>query len=253
MYIELLQEIGLSPNEAKIYEALLYRGESGVAEISTKANIHRRNVYDALQRLTHKGLVFVVFQKGENRYSAVNPDKLMELLKEKERSLETMLPNLHALYDDEPAEEAAFIYKGIEGYKNYMRDLVRVGQDTLFLGAKGLWYSPGIDESFLKDFQQMAKKKKMKYQTIYDPRVPEQLPQALKSIGGEYKVLPKGYETTGVCDIFGDYVVTFTSESVGNFGEDGVVYVMINKQLADSYRTWFQFMWDMCPVFTKKP
>ncbi len=253
MYIELLQEIGLSPNEAKIYEALLYRGESGVAEISTKANIHRRNVYDALQRLTHKGLVFVVFQKGENRYSAVNPDKLMELLKEKERSLETMLPNLHALYDDEPAEEAAFIYKGIEGYKNYMRDLVRVGQDTLFLGAKGLWYSPGIDESFLKDFQQMAKKQKMKYQTIYDPRVPEELPQALKTIGGEYKVLPKGYETTGVCDIFGDYVATFTSKGVGNFGEDGVVYVMINKQLADSYRTWFRFMWDMCPVFTKKP
>jgi sugar-specific transcriptional regulator TrmB len=253
MYNEIFQDIGLSPNEAKIYETLLLTGVSGVGDISTHANIHRRNVYDALQRLTHKGLVFVIFQKGENRYSAVNPDKLMELLKEKERSLQQILPNLHTIYETDPPEEAAFIYKGIEGYKNYMRDLVRVGEDTLFLGAKGLWYTPGIDDSFLKDFKQMAKKKKMHYRTIYDPRVPEELPQALKNVGGEYKVLPKGYETNGVCDIFGDYVVTFTSEGIGNFGEDGVVYVMINKQLADSYRTWFQFMWDMCPVFTKKP
>ena len=51
----------------------------------------------------------------------------------------------------------------------------------------------------------------------------------------------------GVCDIFGDYVVTFTSVDVGNFGEDGTVYVMINKQLADSYRTWFQLIWDLLP------
>ena len=246
MYIELFEEIGLSPNEAKIYEALLHNGVSGVGEISTKGNIHRRNVYDALQRLVQKGLVFVIFQKGENRYSAVNPDKLMELVKEKERHLSNVLPQLQDLYQSDPPQEAAFIYKGIEGYKNYMRDLVRVGQDTLFLGAKGLWFTPGIDKHFLDEFVKMANKKKITYRTIYDPRVPERLPNALKDVGGGYKVLPKGYETTGVCDIFGDYVVTFTSVDVGNFGEDGTVYVMINKQLADSYRTWFQFVWDHC-------
>lgn len=246
MYTELFEEIGLSPNEAKIYETLLNTGVSGVGQISTKGNIHRRNVYDALQRLVQKGLVFPIFQKGENRYSAVNPDKLMELVKEKEHHLNEVLPQLRTLYQREPPEEAAFIYKGIEGYKNYMRDLVRVAQDTLFLGAKGLWYTPGIDKTFLNAFTKMATKKKITYRTIYDPRVPKQLPQALQEVGGEYKVLPQGYETTGVCDIFGDYVVTFTSTDVGNFGEDGTVYVMINKQLADSYRTWFQFIWDHC-------
>lgn len=246
MYAELLQNIGLSPNEAKIYETLLNIGVTGVGDISTKANIHRRNVYDALQRLVQKGLVFTIFQKRENRYSAVGPDKLMELVKEKERELSAVLPALRQLYQKEPPEEAAFIYKGLEGYKNYMRDLVRIGKNTLFLGAKGLWYTPGIDRHFLNDFVVMAKKKKITYRTLYDPRVPKQLPTALKNVGGEYKILPKGYETTGVCDIFGNYVVTFTSVGVGNFGEDGTVYVMINQQLADSYRTWFNFIWDHC-------
>ena len=246
MHAELFENIGLSPNEAKIYETLLQAGESGVGAIATKANIHRRNVYDALQRLIQKGLVFPIFQKGENRYSAVGPDKLMELLKEKETQLDHALPDLRRMYETDPPEEAAYIYRGLEGYKNYMRDLVRIGEDTLFLGAKGLWYTPGIGKSFLRDFTVMAETKKITYKTLYDPRVPERLPDALKNVGGDYKVLPQGYETAGVCDIFGDHVVTFTSHDVGNFGEDGVVYVMINKQLADSYRTWFRFMWDHC-------
>lgn len=244
MYNELFEEIGLSPNEAKIYETLLSTGETSVSDISLRGKIHRRNVYDALNRLVQKGLVFPIFQKGENRYQAVTPDKLMELLKEKEHRLTVVLPTLRTMYEAEPATEAAFIYKGVEGYKNYMRDLVRVAQDTYFLGAKALWYSPQVDKTFLKAFVREAQKKKLKYYTLYDPRVPELMPQALAEVGGEYKILPAKYATPGVMDVFGDYVVTFNSVDVGNFGEDGTIFVMVNKELAESYKTWFRFMWD---------
>jgi len=64
MHRQILEEIGLSPNEAKIYETLLSSGEVGVSDISLKANVHRRNVYDALNRLVEKGLVYRILQKG---------------------------------------------------------------------------------------------------------------------------------------------------------------------------------------------
>jgi sugar-specific transcriptional regulator TrmB len=51
MYTEIFEEIGLTPSEAKIYEILLAEKEIGVSEISLKAKVHRRNVYDALNRL----------------------------------------------------------------------------------------------------------------------------------------------------------------------------------------------------------
>lgn len=246
MYGELFEEVGLSPNEAKIYETLLSTGETSVSTIALRGNIHRRNVYDALNRLVQKGLVFPIFQKGENLYRAITPDKLMELLEEKENKLKQALPELRKIYEAEPLPEAAYIYKGVEGFKNYMRDLVRVSEDTYFLGAKALWYSPQVDTSFLVGFQQAAKRKKLKYYTLYDPRVPTVFPQALKDVGGEYKVIPSEYPTPGVVDIFGDYVVTFTSVDVANFGEDGTIYVMINRQLAETYRMWFKFIWDHC-------
>src|SRR5690348_5394049 len=133
MYSEIFEDIGLSPSEAKIYETLLSTEEMGVSDISLKAKVHRRNVYDALNRLIEKGLVFRIFQKGENHFRAVTPDKLAEIIDQKEQKLSRILPQLRTLYHREPIKEAAYIYKGLEGYKNYMRDMTRVAEDTYFL------------------------------------------------------------------------------------------------------------------------
>jgi sugar-specific transcriptional regulator TrmB len=244
MYEHTLESLGLSPNEAKIYEALIHLGKSSVTEISKKSNIHRRNVYDSLNRLLEKGLIFQIFQTGENVYNAVNPDKLLELIHEKEIGINKILPDLKKIYHQKPMGEVAFIYKGLEGFKNYMRDLVRVGEPVDFLGAKALWFTPNVPGHFLENFKKEMAKKKLKYRTIFDHRVKEQMPAAIKEVGGEYKIFPKKYSTPGICDIFGDYVVTFNSVGVGNFGEEGTIFVMKNKELAENYRIWFQFIWD---------
>lgn len=247
MYSEIFEEIGLSPNEAKIYETLLSTGETSVSEISVKANVHRRNIYDALSRLIEKGLVFPIFQKGENKFKAVNPDKLLETIKAKEKKLNAILPELQKKYVSEPTHEAAYIYKGIEGYKNYRRDLTRVNEETFFLGSKGLWLSPHIDKTFRTTHVDPFNKRKKPYFMLFDPRVPNELPQALADVAGHYKILPAAYATPGVVDIFGDYVVTFTSVGVGNIDDNVSIFVMINKELAESYKTWFRFMWDSIP------
>lgn len=245
MYGEVLEELSLSPNESKIYETLLTTGEAPVSFIATKAKVHRRNVYDALTRLANKGLVFPIFQKGENMYKAVTPDKLMEILDEKRSKIERILPDLRHMYHTEPQHSAAFIYRGLEGFKNYMRDLVRVAEDTYFLGAKGLWFTPGVEKRYLEDFKRVSEEKNLRYYTLYDPRVKKECPEAIVEVRGEYKFLPEGYPTPGVVDIFGDHVVTFTSIGVGNFGEDGMIFVMVNKELAETYRTWFKLIWDL--------
>jgi len=246
------ERLGLSPNEVRIYFALLDGKEMGASDISVEAKVHRRNVYDTLNRLLDKGLVFQIIQKGENLYRPVHPHKLLELVRDQEEQVNAILPDLSATFEAVPTQDAAFIYKGIEGFKNYMRDMVRVGEDTYFLGAKGLWYSPGISPSFLQDFKRTMDDKHLSYKTLYDPRVPAALPHALDDVGGEYRVLPKGFDTVGVMDVFGDHIVMFTSVDVGNFGEDGTIFVVINHDLAESYRQWFRFIWEHCPKVKRK-
>lgn len=244
MYSQIFEEIGLSPNEAKIYETLLSTGESSVAHLSVKANIHRRNIYDAMNRLVQKGLVSPIFQKGENRYQAVHPDKLLEVMKEKEQKLTAVLPELRKKFGEERQEEAAYIYKGKEGFKNYVRDVLRLGEDAYSLGAKGLMY--GLSKELSKDVWQAVKNKKLSICTLYDPRVREQLPEVMKSEGGEKRILPAEYATDGVLDIFGDHVVTFANVEVGKVSDDTTIFVMVNRQLAESYKTWFKFIWEKC-------
>lgn len=238
-----LEKFGLSKNEARLYYSMVVSKNRTVSNLSRETTIHRRNIYDVLERLIEKGLVFEIMESPENKYEPVNPNKLLEILKERETELAPVISSLATLHEQEPQKNAAFIYKGIEGYKNYLRDLIRVGEPVYFLGAKALWYTPGIDVAFLKNFQREMEKKKIGYKTLFDPRVPAILPSAIENIGGAYKVLPKGSETVGVLDVFGDHIVSFTSVGVGNFGEDGTIFVIVNRDLADSYRTWFDVLW----------
>src|SRR3989339_882329 len=83
MFIELFQNLGLSKNEAELYEALLELGEASVSKLNQKTNINRRNIYDVLNRMSEKGLVYTAIKSGENRFRPVDPRKLKELIEEK--------------------------------------------------------------------------------------------------------------------------------------------------------------------------
>ena len=87
MISDTLENLGLSKNEAKVYETLLREGESPVGHLAIKSGVHRRNVYDTLNRLTEKGLAFEILENPENKYKAVDPNKFSEMLEEKQQQI----------------------------------------------------------------------------------------------------------------------------------------------------------------------
>src|SRR3989344_590522 len=244
MYEPVFEQLGLSPNEARIYEALLSRGESSVAEISVEAKVHRRNAYDAIERLINKGLCFQIFSSTENKYNAVDPDKLLEFVAERREQLEKVLPDLKKKFGERVAPEEAYIYRGHEGQKNIWRDMLRVGQDSYFIGAKGGWFDPRLTasrEAFFKE----ANRKKIKFIQLFDHEVKDQLPHFPKHFPGklEHRFLPSKYSTNSAIHVFGDYVITYTGLGIGAIDEHIVFFVIHSKNLAESYRTWFWYMW----------
>ncbi|PIR03437.1 MAG: hypothetical protein COV60_00300 [Candidatus Magasanikbacteria bacterium CG11_big_fil_rev_8_21_14_0_20_43_7] len=246
MHLQTLESLGLSQNEAKIYESLLELGESTVSELSVRSKIHRRNIYDSMNRLIEKGMVFQVIGRGDNLYKPVDPHKLMELVDEKRSQLEKIMPNLVEAYQKTPHLEAAYIYKGVEGFKNYLRDILSTEEDAYFIGAKGAWFDPRL-KTFLDRFLVDAEKRGIKYHHLFDYEIKEQAAHVVETVGGPYKFLPKEYSTPGMVDIFGDHVVSFSSMGITKISDDITIFVNISRPLATSYKTWFQFMFDMCP------
>jgi sugar-specific transcriptional regulator TrmB len=246
MHEELLREIGLSVNESRIYEALLNTGEASVQQISLRAKVHRRNVYDSLTKLAEKGLASEVFVNGEKNFKATHPRRLMELVGEKQEKLAGILPDMEKRYESAEEKEEAYLYKGIEGFKNYLQDILKANETVYFIGAKAFWLDPRL-RHFLPRFDRERKRRGIRFMHIFDYEVKEQKPDILKLVGRPYKFLPKGYSSQTSVDIFGDYVVTFVGVKPGVLYEEPVQFVMKSRRLADGYRKFFQYMWDRLP------
>lgn len=246
MYQELFQELGLGQNEAKIYEALLTQGELSVPDISLRTGIHRRNAYDTIERLVEKGLLFPILSSRDNKYNAVDPGKLLELLREKEQKIQAVMPELESKYRHRLAPEEAYIYRGLEGQKNVWRDMIRVHDTIYAIGAKAAWFDPRL-ETATKTFFKEANRKKIKFIELFDFETAEKVPGFPKHFPGklEYRMLPKAYSTSSLINIFGDYVVTYTGSSILRLEDNIVFFVLKSKLLADSYRKWFWGLWEV--------
>ena len=249
MYELTLQELGLSPNEARIYEALLELGESSISSISTHTNIHRRNVYDAINRLVEKGFIVTVIDSKERRYLPVEPNKFLEVVEEKRSKLQQILPKMQELFEKKRATEGVFIYKGIEGNKNVLRDILNTAETVYTIAGKGIWANPPsfpLAEGFVKEL----KRKKIKFNILFDAEYKKEVLQTIKSTGQTdlitYRFLPEKYSSMAAVDIYKDRVAIWTGKTLNALDEETTIFMTISQNLADSYRQWFQFMWDRC-------
>ncbi len=244
LYSEILTQLDLSKNEALLYEALLSLGESSAGTLSTKAQVNRRNAYDSLQRLIEKGFVFEIRTGRDIFYQAVDPKKFLEKIDEKRLSFEKVLPDLQKLYQNESHQEDVYVYRGLEGWKNYLRDILRVGQDVYVIGGKGAWSDPRL-RSFFQSFTQQAQQKSIEFHVLYDHEVKTSDSKITSLLKSHYRFLPKSYSSPAAIDIFGDHVVISTVAKLDTIDDQASFTVIVNRKIADAYRIWFQGLWGV--------
>jgi len=249
MYSETLQELGLSPNEARIYEALLELGEASISDLSTRTNIHRRNIYDAINRIVKKGLVTPIVGSKESKFAPVQPGKFLELVQEKKAKLEAILPDMQDLFEKKKGEEGIYILQGVEGFKNFLRDFLQKNEDAYSIGANDLWADPRVKSS-LEEFLKESKKTGINLYVLWDPiaRQQEKLIAQYKNIHSKF--LPEKYKSAAEIWIYADRVVVIPTGGKFEKIEGPItIFMMVSKDLAESYKQWWQYMWDSA----KKP
>jgi len=250
MHVELLTDIGLSLNEARIYNTLLEIKGGTISAIARHAGIDRRNVYDTMQRLIKRGLAYQILPKKILTYAPVHPEKLKEFLTEKMDDLEDSLPGLIKKFDLASSNQQIFIYKGIQGLKNYIKLVLKTGKAVHSIGAKGSWFDPRV-ASFAKRASKTWATKKVGSKIIYDWEIRNH-PDVTRMVGKDYKFLPKKYSSDSQVDIVGDYIVIYSGINIKELDDDITMFVLRDKTLAKDYSKWFEFMWDMLPERNSK-
>ncbi|MFA6072626.1 MAG: helix-turn-helix domain-containing protein [Candidatus Woesearchaeota archaeon] len=234
MDTEILEKLGLTRNQSLVYIALLKLGSATAQNIMKESGLHKSRVYFSLEKLEELGIVSSVIKDYKKYFQAVPPSKLISFWNEKREALESIIPKLEQLEGMKKEEINASIYKGKEGLKTIHTEMLKEGKDIYVLGGKGLIFSEL--KYFVPNFEKERIRKKMKFIHLWDTDAI--MKKAKKHSLVEGKVLPKGYDSNGVVNIFGNKVAIVLWKEKYPTG-----FVIDNKDIADAFRKWYDLIW----------
>ncbi len=236
MNIENLEKAGLTKNQSKIYVALLKLGSATAQQIMKESELHRSRVYDSLIFLEDQGLVSSVVRDFKKYFQAVSPDKLLSYVDEKKQAIREILPELKKLEGAKKEGVEGSVYKGKEGLKAIHSEMLKVseGSEILVLGAKALIFDE-LD-FFIQNFERERLKKKIKWKCLWDSKKSREIAMQRKLISG--RVLPRGFDSQGVVNVFGDKVAIVLWKEKYPTG-----FLIESRDVAESYRKWFELIW----------
>jgi len=233
----LVEDVGLSRNEAKIYLALLRLGSSTAGKIAEITKMHRSNVYDSLERLKEKGLV-AHFVKDETKYfEAADPSVLRDLLKEKELRLEKIMPQLMLNQRMALEKGEAKIYEGLKAAKNIMNHMLAKNQPIYVYGVAKA--APELIGPFLENFHKRRIAKKIQFDHIYNTDAIERAKWLNKLPFTRAKLLPKEFDSPVATNICGDEVILIL------WRKDALVIQIKHPEVAKAYKRYFDLLWSL--------
>lgn len=228
---EKLQQAGLTGNEAKVYLELLKKTELSANQVAKNIGMDRTLTYTVLNHLIEKGQVSYVVKANKKIFSCSSPENLLNPIKSKEVLVLDLIKELSKIKTEKQEQLEVNVYEGKEGFRTFMNIAIKE-KEMLAFGGTGraydlLYEMPAIGK-------QLERKKAI-----------------LKVIlGKQYKghkftkhkyvqVRLTDIKSEATTTIFGDYV------AIHLIKDKPRVILIKNKDIAESYRNYFNFMWKI--------
>ncbi len=244
MDLGFLEQLGLTRNETKIYGALLNLGSAASGKITSETGLHRSRVYEGLGRLCEKGLVSSVKKGTVTYFEATSSERLLDVLEEEKSGLEgkiadvkKRIPELNRYREAKPTAEA-YILQGIEGFKAMRRDVLKNAKgEHLMIGA--IAREDRAMPIFFEKWNAERKRLGIKIRILYKASA-RTLPLAKRKRQSENRFLPSYIDNPVVINIYADRVVNVLWK-----GSVPLCFVMVNRDIADAYRKYFEMLWGI--------
>ena len=243
--MEILKKIGLTENEIKIYLELLKSGSSTAYEISKRINIYRVHVYDKLEQLINKGLVTYIYKSSKKHFQATNPSKIKDHLEEKKKEIENqekdvdkILPELNNMLKIKKEDTYVEIFKGIEGLKYFLKDIIKTEKEVLITGIDDKKYQDNLP-LFMKQYFRDLKLKKIKERIITENKKNIFLFDKKLAPTTNYRYLKNNEFNPTNTFIYGNKVVLVT------WGNPVTSVMIKNDLIAKTYKSHFEHLWKI--------
>ena len=246
MDTKILEEIGLTKNEIKVYLALIKIGQTTTTQIIKDSKINPSKIYNSLDKLIQKGLATYTIKANKKFFMASSPENLKQILIEKreklekeEKEVEIIIGSLNEFKkkDDDLIETQT--YEGVRGLKSYSDKILEI------LGEGETQYIIGVPkiandqlEGYLLDWHKKRIKKGIncKYLFQSDAKHYGKIREKMKNTHVRY--LPDEISSPMWIEIFGDYV------AIGHVKKyNAIVFLIHDREIAKGYLNYFNMIW----------
>src|SRR3989344_1081848 len=241
---QLLEEIGLTKGEIKVYLSLLKLGETTTGKIIEEAQISSGKIYEILDKLIKKGLTSYTIKEKTKYFSAASPNRILDYLHEKENNLKAKeqefikeLPSLLAIMSEKKRYETN-LFKGFKGIQTAIFEALEDLTENDIVLAMGIISHKKEQYNILwQRWHKERVKKNIICRAIFSDQNSDYFNTFKKIKLTKVKVL--GGITPSAIDIMGEKVLIFT------YGEEPSCLSITNPEITQSFKTFFETMWKV--------
>tara|TARA_Y100000310_G_scaffold79315_1_gene76039 strand:+ start:1407 stop:2174 length:768 start_codon:yes stop_codon:yes gene_type:complete len=255
MDISVIQEAGLTEGESKVYLALLELGPSTTGPIVEKSGVAKSIIYQLLDKLIQKGLASYITKDKTKYYQAAEPTKLIDFIEEREKLLlekkmkvEELLPLLISKQQEAKPSEAK-IFEGFQGMitvHDHTYNKLKRGEEYFFLGI-----SPEQPKHFHAYWQRdhiKRVKAGIKCKLLFHPKTNKKILKNRNSYKHcDARYLPIAIDTPAWFMGYNDIAV------IGFPSSKPITLEINNKEIADSFKAYFDEFWKKTKPFKETP
>ena len=244
MNIKILEEIGLTPGEIKVYLALLKIGQSSTGAIANESQVSRSKIYTILDKLAKKGLIGHLVKGKIKYFRAMEPKRIINYIEEKNKQfnqqkeiIQKMLPELEF---KQKSKTEATLYEGFKAIKNfYLNTLEELSSNEIYyvIGATYGENRPGIKE-FFENYHKQRAKKKIKVKMLANYNTKKDLVKTT-FLNAEIRFLPQ-YLISNMIVIFYK-----TKSFIFFLSEEPIGFLIENEEITKGFKSYFDTFWKI--------
>ena len=239
MDTKILEELGLTKTETKIYITLLELGPSSAGIILEKSGLPNSTVHRDLNSLISKGLISFILEGKRKIYQSTNPDNFLELIEDKKRRFKEILPTLKKKQEHSEKKEFASTYKGIKGIKEVYNIMINTkGKEYNTFGG-GPITSEIMGFTWWLNLHKRRVENKLASRQIFDESVRKGGKDISKNPLTKIKYVDKEFAQFQETVIVGDKI------AIAVFSENPYAFLIQDENVANSYRKYFELLWKL--------
>lgn len=249
MNTQILENIGFTKGEIRVYLALLELGNTTSGPIIIKSKVSRSKVYEILERLAEKGLATESIKENIKYFQATSPERINDYLKQKEKSLKAQsiefqrfLPQLKEKQKSSKEKQEVKIYIGYEGLKTFYNEALsqlKKGEEYLVITKENLSWEDKSYTTFIANLHQKRLDKKLHVKVLFNSlKGSFQQKNIFKNKSPYYEIREIPLQLPSSLVIFKDTVaITSWEKSIR-------LFAIICKDVADQYKQFFHDLWN---------